>query len=134
MNSIMSGRLDDLSPVQNGIREILGSATGPLTAYEILNRLQTRTAVSPPTVYRNLARLIEHGLVHRIETLNAYIACPGHHHGELAAFAICSRCGKVEELSDPGISRSLHAWSEARAFRLEGTGLELKGLCAAYSH
>jgi len=121
MNSEMSGQPDALSPVQSGIREILGSANRPLMA------------VTPPTAYRNLARLVEHGLVHRIETLSAYVACPGHHHGELAAFAICSGWDPVEELDDPGISRSLHAWSEARAFRLEGTGLDLNGLCAACS-
>ncbi|MBP7252877.1 MAG: transcriptional repressor [Alphaproteobacteria bacterium] len=74
----------------------------PLTAYAILDKLRVDGIKAPTTVYRALATLTKKGLVHRIESLNAYIACQtldcddGHSHG--VQFAICTACGMVQEL------------------------------------
>jgi Fur family transcriptional regulator, zinc uptake regulator len=119
-----------LNRTQERVHRILTDARGPLTAYAILDRLRTQTRVTPPTVYRSLSKLIACGLVHRIESLNAYVACPGHSHSGVAAFAICSKCGSVEEFVDSRIGDRLQAWSRSHSFRLQDTAVELKGLCA----
>lgn len=122
-----------LSRTQERIHRILTDARRPLTAYAILGHLRRQAKVTPPTVYRSLAKLIRYGLVHRIESLNAYVACPGHHDSGAVAFAICSSCGMVEEFTDARISHRLQVWSRSHAFRLRDTAVELKGLCAACS-
>ncbi|QRM33210.1 Fur family transcriptional regulator [Microvirga sp. VF16] len=120
-----------LNRTQQRVHRILTEAKRPLTAYAILGQLRGQTQATPPTVYRSLAKLIRHGLVHRIESLNAYVACPGHHVSGAVAFAICSHCGSVTEFTDSRISYRLQAWSRSHAFRLQDTAVELKGLCAS---
>ena len=78
----------------------LSKADRPLTAYELLGRLRTKGITAPPTVYRSLDRLIKDGLAHRLETLNAFVACANPHHRTSAIFAICRTCGTTAELSD----------------------------------
>jgi Fur family zinc uptake transcriptional regulator len=120
-----------LNCTQERVHRILQDARRPLTAYAILDQLRRQTKATPPTVYRSLSKLIACGLVHRIESLNAYVTCPGHSHPGVAAFAICSSCGSVEEFVDARIGDRLQAWSRSHSFRLQDTTVELKGLCAA---
>jgi Fur family zinc uptake transcriptional regulator len=120
-----------LNRTQERVHWILTDAKRPLTAYAILSQLRGQAKVTPPTVYRALSKLIACGLVHRIESLNAYVTCPNHSHSGVPAFAICSSCGSVEEFVDTRISHRLQAWSRSHAFRLQDTAVELKGLCAA---
>jgi Fur family zinc uptake transcriptional regulator len=120
-----------LNSTQERVHRILQDARRPLTAYAILDQLRGHTKATPPTVYRALSKLIACGLVHRIESLNAYVTCPGHSHPGVAAFAICSNCGSVEEFVDSRIGDRLRAWSRSHSFRLQDTAVELKGLCAA---
>lgn len=120
-----------LNRTQERVYRILTEAKRPLTAYAILSQLRGPAKVTPPTVYRALSKLIAYGFVHRIECLNAYVTCPGHSHPGVAAFAICSNCGSVEEFVDARIGDRLQAWSRSHSFRLRDTAVELKGLCAA---
>lgn len=120
-----------LNRTQGLIHQILADAKRPLTAYAILDLLRGQAQATPPTVYRSLTKLIRCGLVHRIESLNAYVACLDHQAAGAVAFAICSHCGAVEEFSDVRISLRLQAWSRSHAFRLKDSAVELKGLCAA---
>jgi len=114
-----------LNRTQERVHRILEKSRQPLTAYAILDQLRKQTKATPPTVYRALGRLIACGFVHRIESLHACVACAGHSHPGVAAFAICSNCGSVEELTDPRISRRLQAWSRSHAFQLQDTAIEI---------
>ena len=87
-----------------GARHLRATSAAPLGAYAILEELSRREgkAVAPPTVYRTLDFFLEHGFVHKIESLNAYAPCEhlGHaHHGMLL---ICETCGRSEEIEDRG--------------------------------
>jgi len=106
---------------------------GPLSAYQILDELREEGLRAPLQIYRALDKLREKKLVHRIETLNAFVACSCHaeHAGETVAFAICEACGKVEEFSDEALQKSIAAWTRAHDFVPARTTLEIKGLCAA---
>lgn len=113
----------------------LQKADAPLTAYVLLDRLRDQGFRAPLQVYRALERLQEVGFIHRLESINAFMACThdahnGHHHG-VAAFAICETCGRVDEFADHIIDDQLAIWTTMRGFRPLKTSVELRGTCAA---
>lgn len=121
--------LEELNDTQKRVHRILVAAESPLSAYEVLDRMRAKGAVTPPTVYRSLDKLIEKGLAHRLESLNAYVACKHPHHHDMAAFAICEECGLVTEFTDSQISERLAHWSDDHAFCPKKVTVEVRGLC-----
>ena len=108
----------------------LQSADGPLTAYQVLDAVREQGITAPPTVYRALNRLVEEGLAHRVESINAYVACSHKHHADGAVlFAICENCGTVEEIDDPGAVARLRGDAEADGFVVERVTAEIRGIC-----
>lgn len=92
----------DLTRNQTLVFDVLSKAEGPLSAYTILDQLRDDGFRAPLQVYRALEKLLDYGMVHRLESLNAFVACAHpqcHEHG-LIAFAICEQCGQVTEFSD----------------------------------
>ena len=86
-------------------------------------------AAAPPTVYRALDFLMAHGLVHRIESLNAFIGCDHPDKAHSGQFLICRDCGMVAELDDAEISGMLARKAQALGFSGERATVELRGLC-----
>lgn len=109
----------------------LHSARTPMTAYQVLDSVRPHGISSPPTVYRALNRLVEEGLVHRLETINAYVACadPEHRHAA-AIFAICGDCGAIKEMFDEPVLKRLRASAAKRGFKVRDTMIELRGRCS----
>lgn len=119
-----------LTPIRLRVLEMIATASGGLKAYDLLDRLALEhSAARPPTIYRALDFLIEQGLVHRIESLNAYVACPcpSHHHG--FQLLICRRCGRVEELHLDDIGTQLKNHAQQLGFQIERQTIELLGCC-----
>ena len=114
------------------VLQALAGADGPTSAYALLDGLRAEGFRAPPQVYRALEKLIGYGLVHRVESLNAFVACahPHPHRHGLLAFAICDRCGQVDEFTDTTIERRLGGWARDRAFAIGSAALELHGTCA----
>ena len=114
---------------------VLGALThaeGPLSAYGILDQLRGEGIKAPLQIYRALDKLLEMGLAHRLESLNAFVAC-GHAHDHntgLTAFAICEDCGRVDEFADDIVQQRLGAWSKAQGFKADRTTVEIRGHCA----
>ncbi len=114
----------------------LEGASAPLSAYSLLDQLRDAGFRAPLQVYRALDGLIKAGLVHRLESLNAFVACAGthghdHDHGhDMAAFAICDRCGQVAEISDHAMGEKLDAWVSASGFAPRKAVIEFRGTCA----
>ena len=103
----------------------------PIGAYDILDKLGGEgKAAAPPTVYRALDFLLEQGLVHKLESLHAYVGCTHPEHPHASQFLICADCGEVEEVEDPAIESSLEAAGKAAGFRTERPVVELLGTCA----
>jgi Fur family transcriptional regulator, zinc uptake regulator len=120
------------APNHQRILRILQSAAGPMTAYEVLDAARKHEISAPPTVYRALNKLIEQGTAHRLETINAYVACvDSQHRLGAAVFAICRDCGNVEELEEGDTLRRLRATAGKRGFKVENAVIELKGQCNA---
>lgn len=118
-------------------RQVLGIVCGaqrPLGAYEILDALRTLLpGAAPPTVYRALEFLVGQGLVHRLETLHAFVGCARPNEPHAGQFLICRTCGAVHELEDPLVSRSVQAAADATGFRAERPVVEISGRCARCS-
>lgn len=118
-----------LKPKEALILEALQKSDRPLSAYDQIERLHDQGVASPPTAYRALRRLTEVGLVHRIESLNAFVSCPHANHAAAAAFAICSSCGMVAEFHAEAVRSHLDAWAKDTGFRLERVVMEVSGRC-----
>ncbi|MFQ5934863.1 MAG: Fur family transcriptional regulator [Acidiferrobacterales bacterium] len=103
----------------------------PVKAYDVLDKLrhEGRNA-APPTVYRTLDFLIQAGLVHRIESLNAYVGCGGPGTPHVGQFLICRRCRAVAEIDAPVIANALNNAARRAGFAAEGQTVEIKGLCS----
>ena len=119
-----------LTPVRRRVLELLLDRHRALGAYEILDILRDEGLGSqPPVVYRALDFLIEHGFAHKIERLNAYVACgqPGEAH--VPAFLICRSCDAVAE-TEPS-REPLRRSARDAGFRIERTVVEAEGICPA---
>ncbi len=119
-----------LTPQRQRILELVWQEHKPVGAYELLERLrEAGVRAAPPTVYRALEFLLTHGLIHRIESLNAFTGCtaPGSpHHGQ---FLVCSRCQRVAELDEPAIAGQLDTSARRFGFEIERQTVEIRGLC-----
>ena len=122
---------DDLTRNQELVLGALAHSEGPMSAYDILDKLRGEGLRAPLQVYRALEKLTERGLAHRLESLNAFVCCADAHCHETGtnAFAICAQCGKVEEFAEPAIEQKLKSWSKASGFKPTSMTVELRGLC-----
>ncbi|NVK19988.1 MAG: transcriptional repressor [Methylocystaceae bacterium] len=120
-----------LTKNQQLVYEALKQAEMPQTAYNLLDGLRDEGLRAPPQIYRALDKLLELELVHRLESLNAFVACAHQHHNDgFSAFSICNDCGAVEEFNLPQVSEILSDWSSQKAFVAETTTIEVRGHCA----
>ena len=119
----------ELSPHSKKVLDLLGKSSKPLSAYDILDKLHKFGIKAPSTVYRALEALIERGLVHRIESLNAFVACHSDHKEHNAKFAVCRSCGSAVEIHDPRLTNFISALAKKLQFHIEREMLELSGLC-----
>lgn len=123
-----AARRVQFTAVRRRTLEILLEAHAAMGAYDVLARLdEDGFGSKPPVAYRALSFLVDQGFAHRIERLNAYIACMHPDTDHNPAFMICRGCGTVEE------TRSLHQELSASAattgFQIEQTVVEAEGLC-----
>src|SRR3569832_6787 len=129
---VCAKRAQRFTPIRRQVLEALLSSHRPLGAYEIIEELAKSTPrPAPITVYRALDFLMENGLVHRIESRNAFLAC-AHDHDEAAmvAFLICERCGLVGEVPAAPVAQSLNTSARATGFAPRMSIVEIAGVCA----
>jgi len=120
-----------LTEQRKTVLQLLCVSDKPLSAYELLERMRGLVKnPAPPTVYRALDFLLEHGLVHKLECLHAYVGCAHPDHPHASQFLICDDCGEVAEVEEPSVDKSLKAAGEALGFRTKRPVIELLGTCA----
>jgi len=130
--TVCAGRSQKFTPIR---RQVLGALLGshrPLGAYEVIDELaKTMSRPAPITVYRALDFLMENGLVHRIESRNAFLAC-AHDHAEasMVAFLICDKCGSVGEVPATRVAQSLNDAARTTGFAPKLSVVEITGTCA----
>lgn len=121
-----------LTKNQACVLEKLETAGGPLSAYTLLDQLREKGFRAPLQVYRALDALMKSGLVHRLESLNSFVACaePHDHSDGMTAFAICDICGQVTEFSDHDVGHQLDDWIRSTGFASKKAVIEFRGTCA----
>ena len=120
-----------LTQNQKLVAGVLQKSTRPQSAYDILDELRPHGLKAPLQVYRALDKLIDLKLVHRLESLNAFVSCnhAGCHDEAVAAFTICKTCGVVEEFDAQGCVSLLGQAVGKTGFESSLTVIEIKGVC-----
>ena len=121
-----------LTPVRRRALEILLERHRALGAYDVLARLAADGfGNQPPVAYRALEFLVEQGLAHRIQRLNAFTACVHMGEAHAPAFLICRACQCVAEASAMPARQALEEEAGNAGFTVERTTIEALGLCPA---
>lgn len=134
--ALCSARGARLTPIRRRVFELVWTSHEAVGAYDLLRVLsRERETAAPPTVYRALDFLLEHGLIHRIESLNAFVGCcapagqdQGQHRGQ---FLICEGCGRTAELHDHKVKSAIADSAEQIGFAVTQETVEVRGLCPA---
>ncbi len=121
-----------LTTLRRRVLELVWRGHQPRGAYDILEDLHREgRRAAPPTVYRALEFLRLHGLIHRIESLNAFIGCVAPDEPHSGHFMICNGCGGAAEVNDQSIGDALRRSASRSGFVIERQIIELRGLCPA---
>ena len=122
----------NFTPVRRHALEILLESHAAMPAYGLLKRLEEDGFGSqPPVAYRALDFLIEQGFVHKVERLNAFVACMYPHEAHTPAFLICRNCRSVAETCVSPTPAALRQEARAAGFTIERSMMEAEGLCRA---
>jgi Fur family zinc uptake transcriptional regulator len=119
-----------LTFLRRRVLELIALEGKPIKAYDLLERLRSdRERAAPPTVYRALDFLLEHGFIHKLESINAFTSC--HHPNErhTVPFLICDVCAGATELCDEKISNMLDEQARQLGFLPGSQTLEMHGVC-----
>jgi len=119
-----------LTPIRRRVLELVWESHEAIKAYDLLDKLgDAEGSAKPPTVYRALDFLLTQGLVHRIESENAYVGCRHPEHTHEFQLLICDDCRHVEEISVDGLSDSLKHQAGKQGFRVHSQTVEVHGQC-----
>jgi Fur family transcriptional regulator, zinc uptake regulator len=119
-----------LTEQRRDILSCVAEGHAALGAYDIIEKMARKgTRHAPVTIYRALEFLTDHGLVHKIECRNAYVACSHAHQGKPAALLICETCGIVAEVDAPDMAQTIARKAKNLGFKPRQTVLELMGTC-----
>jgi Fur family zinc uptake transcriptional regulator len=120
-----------LTKNQSLVLEVLESHQNPLSAYSILEQLTDAGLRAPPQVYRALEKLIDYGLIHKLESINSYVACQHRHCGshQVTSFAICDTCERVLEIINQEFETTLHGLAERSGLNPTHSTVEIHGVC-----
>ncbi|MEM1314746.1 MAG: Fur family transcriptional regulator [Pseudomonadota bacterium] len=117
--------------MQSKVLAVLRRRRRPLSAYGVLRALQAEAPkLAPPTIYRALTALMARGLVHRLESENAYLACRAGADAKTAILSICDDCGLVEETAAPELISDLDGIAGRSGFSPSRHVVEVHGRCA----
>lgn len=119
------------TPMRRRVLDALLAAGAPVTAYDLAERLSGARRVAPVQIYRALDFLIEAGVVHRLATRSAFMACDHEHErGETTVFLVCEGCGTVAEVSSAAVGRGIRGASADNGFEPTRPVIEVEGRCA----
>jgi len=123
-----------LTKLRRRVLELVWSSHEPVKAYDILDILRDEHSGSaPPTVYRALEFLQDEGMVHKIESLNAYVGCGAPDHNHASQFFICQSCGAAAEMNDTEIRNLIADKAADMSFKIDKEIIEVKGVCSQCS-
>ena len=128
---ICSGRGAKLTPIRRKVLELIWEGHRAVKAYDLLDRIKPyEQAAKPATVYRALDFLMEQGLIHRVESLNAFIGCNCSETQHELLLLICKQCQEVEERPAVEVMQAVAKEIKAAGFAVHSKAIEIHGLCA----
>ncbi|MGX2040398.1 transcriptional repressor [Methylocaldum sp. MU1018] len=120
-----------LTPIRRKVLELIWESHRAVKAYDLLDRIKPfEQAAKPATVYRALEFLMEQSLIHRVESLNAFVGCNCSERRHEQLLLICEHCGNVEERPGAGVMAAVASEVELAGFTLHRKAIEIHGLCA----
>lgn len=123
---------ESFTPLRRRVFELLLAQPGPAKAYDLLPLLDgDKGTAKPPTIYRALDFLVRMGLAHRIESLNAFVACDIGACARSTIFLICEKCGAAEEFDAGHALVDLADAAKRDGFSIHRTMIEASGVCSA---
>lgn len=121
-----------LTPDREAVLNVLLAGHQALGAYDIMGQIDWRgRRPAPSVVYRALDFLVSNGLAHKVESRNAFMACPSAGHAHKPMILVCTSCGQVAEFEAPAISRAVTRVAQGSDFKPVQTTVEVSGLCGA---
>lgn len=119
-----------LTKIRSQVLEIIWSSHNPIGAYAVLQKLQEQGhKPAPPTAYRALDFLVSAKLIHRIESLNAYVGCPSPDANHQCQFYICNTCGHIAEVHNQAVIHALSEGAKTLGFNCKQPIIEVHGTC-----
>ena len=120
-----------LTPLRADVLRLVADSKNPVKAYDLLARIsESKAASAPPTVYRALDFLLDNGFIHKLESINAFMAC---HHPRVrhtVPFLICDTCHAAIEMEDERVGHLLDEKARTLGFTPQSQTLEVHGVCA----
>ena len=119
-----------LTKNQRLVLEMLTTAPKPVSAYSLLDQLKEYGLRAPPQIYRALEKLLALGLIHKVESINSFVACQ--HSGcahQIAGFAICDQCNQVDEIIDDNLESQIKILAEGAGLVPKKSTMEIHGIC-----
>jgi Fur family zinc uptake transcriptional regulator len=121
-----------LTDIRRRVLELVWRNHAPVGAYALMDAMRVDgRPIAPPTVYRALDFLLEQGLVHRLESRNAFVGCARPDRAHVSQFLICNRCQAVAELDAPEVGGAVSKSAARAGFTVERMTIEMQGLCPA---
>jgi Fur family zinc uptake transcriptional regulator len=121
-----------LTPLREAVLRTLLSSHRALGAYDIIDKLHERgRRLAPISVYRVIEVLLDAGLVHRLESRNAFFACLAEHDDTRSLLVlVCEDCARVAEAEAPEAWTAIKSLTQMNGFQVNDTVLEIRGICA----
>lgn len=121
----------NLTPIRRKVLELVWESHRAVKAYDLLDRIKPyEQAAKPATVYRALDFLMEQGLIHRVESLNAFIGCSCSESQHEQLLLICKQCQEVEERPALAVMEAVAREIKEAGFVVHRKAIEIHGLCA----
>ncbi len=130
--SLCAKRGTRLTDIRRRVLEMVWQGHKAVKAYDLLDQLSADgISAKPPTVYRALDFLITEGLVHKIESMNAYVGCPHPDDDHVSQFLICDQCEAIQEVNSAALDQALGDAAQSAGFQTNRQTIELHGHCAS---
>ncbi|MCL2076091.1 MAG: transcriptional repressor [Betaproteobacteria bacterium] len=126
-----TGKDARLTRLRREILDVICAEGAPIKAYDLIERMRDKgRRVTPTTMYRTLEFLLQGGLIHRVNFLNAYLPCTGTHEGHAALLLfVCSGCGETREIDDAPLYDAMRGRLDELGIRLKDSRIEIQAAC-----
>jgi len=120
-----------LTPLREQVLELIWRSHKPIGAYDVLDRLaETHKGARPPTVYRAIDFLMAEGLIHKVQSMNAFLGCQHPDEPHEGLLLICEACGEAEEIDDAPVRKAIASKARDQGFAMKHAMVEVTGECA----